>query len=294
MIYIIVTPYFVSHSAFDAYMFLIECEGKKILHTGDFRRHGYLGKGLFPTLKRYIGTVDLLIIEGTMLGRQQEQVVSEHQIQLNTIQALKEHKYIFALCSSTDIDRLASFHAACKATGRQFLMDSYQRKVLDVFTEYCGNKSSLYKFDHLFELQGNKPYRIEKITNYLKDKGFLMPVRMKSQWLVEDMMQVFTDDSPWLIYSMWDGYAEENGKNALECVIAIRSLFDIRILDGVKYGFHTSGHADIQTLQKVCETVKPSIGVIPIHKDAETHFISQDFRVFEEGKTIVDGIEIKM
>ena len=35
---IIVTPFFVSHSAFDAYMFLIECEGKRILHTGDFRR----------------------------------------------------------------------------------------------------------------------------------------------------------------------------------------------------------------------------------------------------------------
>lgn len=291
---IIVTPFFVSHSAFDAYMFLIECEGKRILHTGDFRRHGYLGKGLFPTLKSYIGNVDLLIIEGTMLGRQQEQVVTEHQIQLNTIQALKEHKYIFALCSSTDIDRLASFHAACKATGRQFLMDSFQRKVLDVFTEYCGNKSSLYKFDHLFELQGNKPYRIEKITNYLKDKGFLMPVRMNSSWLIEDMMKVFTDEAPWLIYSMWDGYAEENGKNTLENVVAIRQLFENRIFDGVKKGFHTSGHADIQTLQEVCETVKPSIGVIPIHKDAETHFVAQGFRIFKEGKTIVDGIEIIM
>ena len=291
---IVVTPYFVSHSAFDAYMFLIECEGKRILHTGDFRRHGYLGKGLFPTLKKYIGTVDLLIIEGTMLGRQQEQVVTEHQIQLNTIHALREHKYIFALCSSTDIDRLASFHAACKATGRQFLVDRYQRKVLDVFTEYCGNKSPLYKFDHLFEFQGNKPYRIEKIRKYLIDKGFLMPIRTNSLWLIEDMAQVFTDESPWLVYSMWNGYAEENGENALDNVMDIRRFFGTRILDGVKSGFHTSGHADIQTLQEVCETVKPSIGVIPIHKDAETHFVSQDFRVFIEGKTIVDGIEIKM
>jgi len=37
-----VIPYFVSHSAYDAYMILIEAEGKKILHTGDFRGHGYL------------------------------------------------------------------------------------------------------------------------------------------------------------------------------------------------------------------------------------------------------------
>lgn len=38
---IFVTPYWVSHSAFDSYMFKIECEGKTLLHTGDFRSHGY-------------------------------------------------------------------------------------------------------------------------------------------------------------------------------------------------------------------------------------------------------------
>jgi ribonuclease J len=41
---ITITPYFVSHSACDAYMFLIEAGGKRILHTGDFREHGYTGK----------------------------------------------------------------------------------------------------------------------------------------------------------------------------------------------------------------------------------------------------------
>lgn len=291
---IVVTPYFVSHSAFDAYMFLIECEGKRILHTGDFRRHGYLGKGLFPTLGKYIGKVDLLITEGTMLGRQQETVVTEQQIQQNTIQALRQHKYIFALCSSTDIDRLASFHAACKATERLFLVDDYQNKVLKVFSEYSGKKSPLYNFDHSFELQGHKAYRIEKISKYLRDKGFLMPVRMTSSWLIEDMMQVFTDEAPWLIYSMWNGYAEENGKNTLENVVAIRHLFGNRIFDGVKEGFHTSGHADIQTLQEVCKTVNPSIGVIPIHKDADTQYQSDGFRIFKEGETSVDGIKIEI
>ena len=183
---IIVTPYFVSHSAFDAYMFLIEYKDKRILHTGDFRRHGYLGKGLFPTLEKFIGHVDLLITEGTMLGRKQEQVVTEKQIQKNTIQALHDHKYVFALCSSTDIDRLASFHAACKATGSVFLVDGYQRGVLDVFSKYSGHKSPLYNFDRIFELSGHKAYRIPKIKDYLRDKGFLMPVRMNSLWLLED------------------------------------------------------------------------------------------------------------
>lgn len=36
-----VTPIPVGHSAYDAFMFLIEAEGKRILHTGDFRLHGF-------------------------------------------------------------------------------------------------------------------------------------------------------------------------------------------------------------------------------------------------------------
>lgn len=57
-----VTPYFVSHSAYDAYMFLIETNGKRILHTGDFRGHGYLSKGLLPTIENHIlkqGKIDI-------------------------------------------------------------------------------------------------------------------------------------------------------------------------------------------------------------------------------------------
>lgn len=47
-----VTPFYNCHSIYDSYMFLIEADGKRIWHTGDYREHGYLGKGLFPTLKK--------------------------------------------------------------------------------------------------------------------------------------------------------------------------------------------------------------------------------------------------
>jgi ribonuclease J len=35
-----VTPLLTDHSAFDAYMLLVEGGGKRLLYTGDFRRHG--------------------------------------------------------------------------------------------------------------------------------------------------------------------------------------------------------------------------------------------------------------
>ena len=44
---ITVTPFQVSHSAADSYMLKIQCDGKTVLHTGDFRGHGYMGEGIY-------------------------------------------------------------------------------------------------------------------------------------------------------------------------------------------------------------------------------------------------------
>lgn len=49
---ITVIPRTVDHSAYGAFMFEILADGKKVLHTGDFRNHGYKGKLLKPTLKK--------------------------------------------------------------------------------------------------------------------------------------------------------------------------------------------------------------------------------------------------
>lgn len=65
-----ITPYIVDHSAYNSFMLLIEAEGKKVLHTGDFRNHGYKGVILEKTLKE-IGKIDALITEGTTLSREQ-------------------------------------------------------------------------------------------------------------------------------------------------------------------------------------------------------------------------------
>ena len=59
-----ITPFLVERSAFDAYMFLVEADGVKLLHTGDFREHGPRGKALLPMLERYVGQVDWLICGG--------------------------------------------------------------------------------------------------------------------------------------------------------------------------------------------------------------------------------------
>ena len=274
-----ITPYYVSHSAFEAYMFKIEAEGKAILHTGDFRKHGYVGKGLFDTLQYFVGNVDILIIEGTMLGRKGEKVILENDIKRNTVSLLKKHKYVFALCSSTDIDRLASFHQACKDTKRNFLCDPYQKSMLDIFTRYM--KSSLFKFDKIFTIRKHHVTN-PKIKAKLSHEGFLMPVRASQIELIKDILKEYD----------WQGYYKGTEKQVNPQIVELRGLFPDRILDGVYDGFHTSGHADMETLEKACRILRPRLGIIPIHKEALYSYqsldIAQEFPIIESSEQLDD------
>lgn len=271
---IVITPYYCSHSAFDAYMFKIEAEGKTILHTGDFRGHGYMGSKLIPMLNKYVKQVDVLVTEGTMLSRTTGAVKTERDIQKEVAEVLKKHKYVFALGSSTDIDRLASFHAACKQTDRYFYVDRFQESVLDVFTKYT--TSSLYDFSNkgkgktIFVQWEYWHHKKESIVNEMKRRGFLMPIRCSAEYLVKSMNTLYTDEKPVLIYSMWNGYWKGTKEQKLESVLNVRSLFDS---DSI-YEIHTSGHADCSTLSEVCLAVNPRLAIIPIHRDKDTDYRS--------------------
>lgn len=239
--------------------------------------------------------VDVLITEGTMLGRRSETVVREFDIQRNVIKLLRQHKYVFALCSSTDMERLASLHAACKVTGRVFVIDPYQKSVLNIFTRYSGKYSGLFDFDNAFSL---RDYSSKNVKAYLGRAGFLMVVRTSMHDLVKRMMNVYDEEAAWLVYSMWSGYAEKGKDYSLDGVAEMRSLFNGHIADGTKDGFHTSGHADVDTLAKVCATVNPRIGIIPIHKDKETCLAGildmNAYRVFQTGEYKIRDVDISV
>lgn len=289
-----VTPYYCSHSAFDAYMFKIEWNGKVILHTGDFRKHGYMGNKLIPMLKKYVGQVDVLITEGTMLGWKDKTLKTEYDIQKATKDILTRHKYVFALGSSTDIDRLASFHAACKATKRHFYVDKYQQSILDVFTKYTS--SPLYDFSNSNGYKGTTfglwefcHINKESVVKEMQRRGFLMPVRSSGEYLVKAMLDVYTDEEPILLYSMWDGYWKGTEEQRIPGVEAIRSLFKPENI----IPMHTSGHADICSLTEVCRTVNPKLAVIPIHKEKDSDFSSLPITEEQKSKVITSNVTIE-
>jgi len=266
---ICVTPYFVSHTACDSYMFLIEAEGKSVLHTGDFREHGYLGKGLIPTIETYIAKlrIDVLITEGTMLSRLQEKVKHEYDLKIEATELLKKYKYTFVLCSSTDIDRLATFHEASKTCRISFLCDNYQKDVLDIFAK--NTKSELFKFDNAFFYKHNHKEQFELI----KEKGFCMLIRSPKIEMVKELLTLLPAEKTLLIYSMWDGYINKqikNGENLVQGYLDIWNLFEN------KEKIHTSGHATAKTLAKVCELVNPNIAIVPIHSEHSADIFKLD------------------
>lgn len=187
-----VTPYFVSHSAADSYMLLIECDGKRILHTGDLREHGFLGKGLEKTLRKYVGQVDILITEGTMLSRDDEQTKTESEIQSIMGDLMAKYKYVFVLCSSTNFDRLAGLHKAnARFMGRPFVCDVYQNVQFKTLTNYSGKHSELYVINDAIEMSLKKVNLHKRMT----ERGFTMIVRdnPKMGWIFEALAESCRD-----------------------------------------------------------------------------------------------------
>lgn len=263
-----VTPYFVSHSAYDAYMFLIDAEGKRILHTGDFRGHGYLSKGLLPTVQKYIGQVDILIIEGTMLSRKDETILTERALSQKAAELMKEHKYVFVHCSSTDMERLASFKNATRGMfpKRPLLADEYQKDILALFSETAGKKSPCFDFGKIYTYSEKNP----KLKAWMQENGFTMFIRASASFnrlldLILPMLPV--EGKPLLIYSMWDGYINRDDTRNEDYVYLQKRFAEVVQL-------HTSGHATADTLRRVCELTNPRLAILPIHRDKGTDLSS--------------------
>lgn len=266
---IIVTPYYVSHSSPDAYMFVVECDGHAVLHTGDFRDHGYRGKGLEPTIQKYIVPrhIDVLITEGTMLGRDDGRMISEVQLCEQATELMRKYKYVFFMCSTQDADRISSINQATDIVrGRRMLVDGYQYKVLEAFEEELGQGK-------YFRYQYNRKCYYRKHWDYVLDKdckrGFTMLVRNNRNMRksLDEMMPLLDKEQCCLVYSQFKGYITK-GHPAFQ-----QDTYDfIHSYDWHFEYLHTSGHASRQTLETVCALVKPGLAIIPIHREAQNDF----------------------
>ena len=237
-----ITPICVDHSAFDAYMFLIEAEGKRILHTGDFRMHGARGRKMPLVLSAFAGNIDLLIIEGTMLSRKQERVMTQAEYGKEAKKLLRDNKNVFVLCSSTNIDAIASFCNAAIENKKPFIVceDDFQNEILRIVTD--NSKSSFYNFTR------QKVYNYGKqLHDFMTNKGFCFIGR--TNYVTQKAMTEFKDNV--IVYSMWKGYLDKKHPAFDEYK---SDWIDKAKANGSKIiDLHTSGHATAEQIKQVCE-----------------------------------------
>jgi ribonuclease J len=310
-----IEPYSVDHSAYDAYMFLIEVEddsipgGKSvILHTGDFRGHGRRGKAMIPVINYYIRkygnskgigepkrNVDVLITEGTMIGQAGKKPLTEYELQLQATEYLHKHKYAFLICSSTNLDSLASFYQAAQNAsvpyGRYlYTYNNYVKAQLETFTNTAGEYTDLYRFEHVHKIDLEKELKSEKWEEprtqreLMRYTGFLAIIKPNDEGekvidaFVEDNKNGRIKDMPVIIYSLWDGYLNKDHPARKEDWIDFMEKQESKGVE-VKH-LHTGGHASVQMLTDVINAVNPTRAILPMHTEDETGFKELD--IFEE------------
>lgn len=242
-----ITPFSIDHSAADSYLFLIEADGKRVLYTGDFRLHGVRGETMDKILDRRIGKVDVVVTEGTTVSRSEHEVVTEWDLQKRVKAYLRQYKYVFVLCATTNLDRIFAL-ARAVPRGKYCICDDYQKMLVETVSKHWNGISSFYEMPKLLSFKYHPPARFAEL-------GGLMFVRANSKF--EAIIRQYDPAQSILLYSMWDGYRTKPGS----------TIPDFLSLTGTWAELHTSGHASPDDLRHVIEKADPEI-VIPMHTDA--------------------------
>ena len=297
-----IEPYSVDHSAYDAYMFLIEAadeekasQKKVIVHTGDFRGHGRRGKAMLKMIDYYIHQnrrgnaennkreVDILITEGTMMSRLVEETKNEFQMQAEAAEYLSQHKHAFLICSSTNLDSLASFYQAWQSAcspykGYMYTYSGYYALQLKTFSETAGGFADVYQFDHVFKLDLEKEFTKDGWSepksqkDLMKKCGFLTII--KPEQFCEKYIDAFMDceDRPVIIYSMWDGYLDPKHKaynKEWDDFLKAQEAKGIEIKH-----LHTSGHATAKMIEDMITAMDPKEEIVPMHTENPEGFLN--------------------
>jgi len=259
-------PITVDHSAFDAYAFKIEAAGVSAFHTGDFRTHGFRSKKLPEVIQKYVGKVDYVVCEGTNVARPNATNKTERELQQQFEEHFKASKGNVVYLSSTNIDRLFSlYHAALRAK-RVFLVDAYQKKIMDIVTQKDSlwGKSELYQYGEyepkVLKYDKGEFWVADEFKAFLDKLGYVLIARATPRFdhLIE---RIPGEKLKYL--SMWDGYVD--GKS---------EAYNERLANSLGKRFvhiHTSGHSDMNSMREVFRLLQPK-ALIPIHTDAPEQF----------------------
>jgi ribonuclease J len=274
----IVTPMLIDHSAFDAYMLLIEGAGKKVLYTGDFRRHGRKSVLVDRIMANPPPDIDVLITEGTNLGSDKP-AKTEAELEQDLVALFERTKgRVFVSWSGQNIDRTVTIYRAAKRANRVLAIDLYTADVLERIAQGTGLPRPGFANLKVVVTTGlASSYRQRGREDFVQQMvPFGISARrlegsrhvvMLRRTLMRDYQRagVVPTAEDAFNFSMWRGYLSDSyHAEVLEwCRAAGAEIAYI----------HTSGHASPADLRAFAAALRPKV-VVPVHGikwDEEAH-----------------------
>jgi ribonuclease J len=268
-----VTPIKVDHSSFDSLSLLIEVSGKKILYSGDIRRHGRKDMLFQSLISRNWNGIDCLVLEGTTVGGSKRECTTEYDVEVRLQELFSSQSDTsFVIAAGSNIDRVISLYNSAYNSKKILVLDPYavflldQLKVYDptlpqyywkgirvfyvprhaqVLEKYYGRKM-------MFKFKSKKISYPEIIQNR---KDLVIKVSMSGMSRIADQLNTnsqIVDGN--FVFSMWAGYLDKQPE-----FNSFREKYDLQLEK-----IHTSGHASIEDLQELTSSIQPK-AVIPIH-----------------------------
>ena len=271
-----VTAYIIDHSAYGACAFLIECNGKRLLYSGDIRLHGVKGV-LYKNLPK---DVDYLLLEGTNVLRAKKNP-TEREVKNQFIKAFGEAPDALHLvwCSAKNIDRICTLFCACLRCGKTLVIDPYTANVLAAVTELNPKIPTATTAE---QMKVYFPHRLTKRLTEQNKERYIYSLNPKQNKVSYDdfarspehyvmlvrpttltYLQRIKAPRIRLIKSIWNGYWDEPNTERFRHWVEehCEQVKDI----------HSSGHADTKSLQRIVEHIRPQT-IIPIHTDSPSSF----------------------
>jgi ribonuclease J len=272
------------HSAAEAFAFLIETEGKRIIYTGDFRGHGARNAAFKRFLAADLGPVDVLIAGGAQAGAEKGPSEPEVLAQLEDLVRDRDGA-LYVMCPGQNVDLLAGLALIARNTRRLLAVDGYTALLLERLRVLARKQGVELKLpglhtEYLRVLDTNATKRLAELPEYAETYArmrprimgwdavrhslhrLIVPVRANAQLWADRQIKDFKGGA--LVYPEREDPGEEAGARETLAYFRARGL--------VEFPVRTSGHAYFSAIRRLVENKKP-LHIIPVQTRHPEKFV---------------------
>ena len=180
-----VTQFQTDHSIPGACSYIVECDGRSVIYTGDFRRHGSHSVWVDDFIKQASESNPIAIItEGTRvpniedfnIGKYRSDEQSESDVEVRSKEIIGSHPgLILVRCPSRSLDRILLYYSLAKKFNRRFAITPKIFHLIDSF------RIRLDKMDESVVKQYYKNYDLPDFS----DKNFVLYLPRKGWGIFE-------------------------------------------------------------------------------------------------------------